>query len=328
VTTPLFSVIVPSRNRPAQLRRCIEAVGRCEFDRGNVEIIVVNDGGSPVNAEGLQSAANNIDLRLWNQPGRGPSAARNAGASVARGAFLLFIDDDCAPAEDWLLSVECAVARKPDAMHGGHTVNLLPDNPYSRTSQLLVDYVHSYYNDPSQNRTRFFASNNITVPAYRFARLGGFDESFRAAEDREFCRRWHEAGWEFCYTPSIVINHGHHLGLLSLQRQHFHYGRGALPYWLKAARVHNARFKVEPLAFYAGMLKYPLVQRQPNAEYMTALIFLSQVANAAGFATQAALELVTTLRARGQQMTRSEAEAARCSSPSVSYHGGVANETS
>ncbi len=328
MTAPLFSIIVPTRDRPKQLRRCLESLARSEFDCDRFEITVVNDGGLQLDQDALRNATPGLTLRVVNQPGRGPSAARNFGASVSRGAFLVFTDDDCAPATDWLRRLEDAVAKKPNAMHGGHTVNLHADNPYSRTSQLLVDYVYSYYNDPSHSRNRFFASNNMAVPAHIFAQIGGFDESFRAAEDREFCRRWHEAGWEFCYNPGIVVNHGHQLSLLSLQRQHFHYGRGAFPYWRKAARVHDARFKVEPLAFYLGMLRSPFVQRQPNAGYLAALIIISQMANAAGFAAEAALELITTLSTPGQQMIRSDADAAKCSSPSVSYHGGVAKETS
>lgn len=323
-----FSVIVPTRDRPLELARCLSAVGQCDFDRTRMEVIVVNDGGVPVNADHVSKSCEGVSLRFLDKPNGGPASARNFGATFATSEFLAFIDDDCAPSRDWLKCLERAVSSKPDALHGGRTVNLLSDNRYSQASQTLLDYVYNYYNDESRRRNCFYASNNMTAPAALFAGLGGFDETFRTAEDRDFCRRWRAAGREFRYSPEVVVFHGHQLSLRSLQRQHFQYGRGALPYWRKAARMNDQRLKVEPLAFYIGMLRHPFAQNQKDPALLAALVFLSQLANAAGFATEAARELMTTLRAPGQQMILSDDEQARCSSPSVSYHGGVANETS
>jgi Predicted glycosyltransferases len=325
---PLFSVIVPTRNRPVELQRCISAVAHCDFDRSRLEIIVVNDGGVPVECEALRKACGSATLRVLNKSNGGPGSARNFAAVAASGDFLAFIDDDCAPAKDWLRSLEHAVSRRPNALHGGRTINLLTDNRYSEASQTLLDYVYGYYNDPLQCRNRFFASNNMTVPARLFAEVGGFDEAFRTAEDRDFCRRWRAAGYDFRYSEEVVVFHGHRLSIGSLQRQHFQYGRGALPYWRKAARMQDVRLKVEPVSFYIGMVRHPFARKQKGSALVAALVVLSQVANAAGFAVEAALELMTTLSAPGQQITRSDADAARCSSPSVSYHGGVANEIS
>ena len=53
-------------------------------------------------------------------------------------------------------------------MIGGRTVNALPGNPYSTASQLLIDYLYSYYNADS-GQARFFTSNNLAVAAERFS---------------------------------------------------------------------------------------------------------------------------------------------------------------
>ena len=142
------------------------------------------------------------------------------------------------------------------------------------------------------------------------------------------CRRWRAAGRSLRYSADIVVFHGHYLSLGSLQRQHFQYGRGALPYWRKAARMNDTRLKVEPVSFYVGMIRHPFVQGEKHPALLASLILLSQLANAAGFAAEGALSLITTLRAPGQQMIRSDAELAQRSSPSISYQGAAANETS
>lgn len=288
----IFSVVVPTFNRPDELARCICALAQSTLDLERFEVIVVNDGGRNPDPA-LKGLERRVNLRLLTQPNRGPGAARNYGAGSARGQFIAFTDDDCIPSNDWLAVLEHSLNASPESLHGGRTVNSLYENPFSEASQSLVDYVHRYYNDTSAKRTRFFASNNIAVSARTFEASGGFDESLCAAEDRDFCRTWHNLGWDFKYVPDAVVNHAHQLTLRSLQRQHFTYGRGALPYWRKASARDGARIKVEPLSFYTGMLTHPFSQRLSNPVLISGLIAVSQFANAMGFAYEA-------LRTRGR----------------------------
>ena len=99
-------------------------------------------------------------------------------------------------------------------------MNELKRNLFSQASQTLVDYVYAYYNERGANRSEFFASNNMTFSANAFHAIGGFDESFRTAEDREICRRWRAGGGTFLYAPEVVMRHAHRLRSLSFLRQH------------------------------------------------------------------------------------------------------------
>ena len=283
----LFSVILPTYNRREQLIRCLSSIAVCSFDRDRFEIIVVNDGGAAIDDIALDPQFALVPLRIVSQPNGGPAAARNFGSAIARGRSLVFIDDDCIALQDWLERLEEAVSRFPRSLIGGKTVNVLRHNAFSQASQSLVDYVYHYYNDEGADRTCFFASNNLTVDARMFAETGGFDESFRTAEDRDFCRMWKAKGWAFHYVPGIVVHHWHHLTMRSLQKQHFSYGRGALSYWKKGAELNSTRFKVEPLDFYSGLLLHPFSQRVQRPAAVAALILISQIANAAGFAYEA-----------------------------------------
>ena len=86
---------------------------------------------------------------------------------------------------------ERAFDAAPDHLIGGHTINALPQNPFSSASQDLVDYLCGYF-DGKDGRTRLFTSNNMAVRADHFHAAGGFDTRFprAAGEDREFCDRW------------------------------------------------------------------------------------------------------------------------------------------
>ena len=39
-----FSVVVPTRNRPRQLGACLDALARLDYEAGNFEVVVVDDG--------------------------------------------------------------------------------------------------------------------------------------------------------------------------------------------------------------------------------------------------------------------------------------------
>jgi len=282
---PFFSIIVPTLNRPGQLTTCLEALTRLDYPRDRFEVIVVDDGSeSPAEAV-VSSFSNRLDITLITQPHSGPATARNKGAAHARGEFLAFTDDDCIPIPDWLKALAARLGETPDHVIGGHTLNVLLDNPYSATSHFLIEYLYSYYNAKS-DQARFFTSNNLALTADHFRRIGGFNTFFprAAAEDREFCDRWLRHGFRMTYAPEALIYHAHRLTLHSFCRQQFNYGRGAFRFHQFRARRRLDYFRFEPLSFYVNMLRYPLAEIQGRKKYLVlALIVLSQEANAVGF---------------------------------------------
>lgn len=290
MTQPFFSIVIPTFNRRDNLERCLKSIAALEFPQDLFEVVIVNDGGFVASELDLSVAAGGAALRVVSQKNRGPAAARNTGVAMARGEFIAFIDDDCVVPRDWLNNLAKATSQTPDALIGGRTTNLFPNNVFSETSQAIVDYVCRYY-DGNDGRSTFFASNNITVRTSLIRDIGGFDESFRTAEDRDFCRRWADHGREFAYAPQVVVMHGHRLTLASLHAQHFSYGRGALPFWKKGAKV-DSHFHVEPPRFYSAMLRFPFATGRRAAPLLSALIVSTQVANAAGFFFEAAKTLL------------------------------------
>jgi GT2 family glycosyltransferase len=279
MTETAFTVIVPTRDRPERLAACLAAVRRLAFPRERFEVVVVDDGSRVPVASG-------DGWRLVRLEGRGPAAARNAGARAARGRWLAFTDDDCRPRPDWLGELAARLAAHPDAMVGGRTVNALTDNPWSEASQLLVDWLYDWLAE-RHGSGRFFTTSNMALPREPFLALGGFDESFPApgAEDRDLCERWAAAGLAAMYAPEAIVDHAHELDALSYWRQHVRYGRGARRLWgYRSGR--GGRQRMEPVTFYTGMLEYPFRRGARNPLPLSLLLALSQVANAAGYASQ------------------------------------------
>lgn len=283
--SPLFSVIIPTYARPERLKNCLQSLTQLDYPGDRFEVIVVDDG-SPTPMESVVAPfREKLHLTLIRQANAGPAKARNAGAEQANGKFLAFTDDDCTPTSDWLKTLESRFETAPDCIVGGRTLNALPNNLYSTASQVLIDYLYKYYSVEG-DRSSFFASNNIALPAERFRSLGGFDTSFplAAGEDREFCDRWLYHGYPMLYAPEVQVYHAHSLTLTKFWRQHFNYGRGAFCFHQSRARRNVEQIKVEPLSFYFNLLTYPLSQTNPvQGSLISVLFFLSQLANITGF---------------------------------------------
>lgn len=277
-----FTVIVPTHRRPGPLAECLAAITRLDYPHALYEVVVVDDGGG---VDLSQALAAGWSPRLLQRPRRGPGAARNAGARVARGRWLAFTDDDCLPDPGWLKAL---AARLGDDLHlavGGHTVNHLLDNPFASASQLLIDYLYGHYNRRGGGKARFLTTNNLAVPAATFLALGGFDETYTlaASEDREFCNRWLKQGHRLHYEPAAVVLHGHRLELAGFWRQHVGYGHGAQRYHRARSTLGQDRPPFEPLSFYVNLLRYPWRRRQPDALRLACLLALTQIAHTAGF---------------------------------------------
>eukprot|EP00899_Mesostigma_viride_P005769 jgi/Mesvir1/15193/Mv06430-RA.1 len=93
---PLVSVCIVTFNNPTTLKQALISVE--EQDYPNVEVVLVDDGSTQADAQQyLQEVALKFATRGWKyarQENRGPGAARNHAATLARGEFLLFMDDD------------------------------------------------------------------------------------------------------------------------------------------------------------------------------------------------------------------------------------------
>lgn len=280
---PLISIIVPTYNRPEQLRRNLLSIVQLDAERSNFEVIVVDDG-SDLSCESIvMDIAAELNWVFLRQENQGPGIARNAGARVARGQFLAFLDDDCTMPINWYDRLSGVLEK--GVMLGGHTENMLKGVIFSTASQTLVEYLYCYYNS-DHSQARFLTSNNMVVSAEFFHDLGGFSAKFprAAAEDRDFCDKWLFFGGNIKYVPGVIVEHWHRMGWRQFCRQHFNYGVGARVYRDNRKNRRAIPPKIEPVRFYLNLIVFPF--RKHKNMYSVLLLMcliLSQVLNVSGF---------------------------------------------
>lgn len=96
-TKPTVSLVVCTRNRPAQLRDCLQAVARLVPPADEVLVVDNTDGDAETKLAAAQYGA-----RYVIEPAPGLSRARNRGMRESQFDVVAFLDDDAVPSANWL----------------------------------------------------------------------------------------------------------------------------------------------------------------------------------------------------------------------------------
>jgi glycosyltransferase involved in cell wall biosynthesis len=97
----MISIIIPTYNEKNDLENCIESLGAQTFT--DFEIIVIDDGSTDGTLEILKNLKRSLpNFKFAKQEHKGAGAARNMGASFAKGEILVFVDADMTFDEDFV----------------------------------------------------------------------------------------------------------------------------------------------------------------------------------------------------------------------------------
>jgi len=203
-------VVIPTYKRTTLLYRCLVALGKQNFPRGRYEVIVISDGPDPETAwlfeSGLPIGQNIIYCPRENK--WGPAAARNAGWMCARSELVLFTDDDCIPAEDWLANYYGAWRR----LLQRHPRQGVPGPEAAFRGSVTVPRCRrptDYEKNTACLETAGFVTANCAVTKAALDKLGGFDESFTMAwrEDSDLEFRLLQNNVPVIFVPDARIIH-------------------------------------------------------------------------------------------------------------------------
>jgi GT2 family glycosyltransferase len=233
---PLISVIIPTFNRAAILQRCLDHLAAQSLPSEHFEIIVIDDGSSDHTPQVLAAAARRMALLHQRQDNRGPAAARNCGLRLARGDWVLFLNDDALLEPDALAIHLAEHARRGprSAVLGQfvmHPEFARPDSPIGHCldrSDLIFEYARMAPDTP-YDHWKFYTCN-LSVQREFVLRHGGFDEGFvrMGAEDIELGLRMFRDGCRVWYRPDCVARHAHKLDAPGLARMFEFRGRGGV----------------------------------------------------------------------------------------------------
>jgi GT2 family glycosyltransferase len=202
-----ISVVIPTHNRSDALAQTLLNISKQQFSE-SWEVVVVNNRSTDDTDEVVRRQRFPVSLRLVHEEKPGVAAARNAGMEVARGQYILLLDDDILVEPDFLRRHYDLLLSNPGCWIMGQVVNL-PEQcatPFGKYRQSLYGYIPR---ESAGGEAYWLNGNSVSLPRSDWERLGGFDERFSGAsvEDYDFAVRAWDAGIKILFRPSIVAIH-------------------------------------------------------------------------------------------------------------------------
>ena len=199
-----MSIIIPSFNGASRIGNCLDAILKQASGR-DMEILVVNDGSTDNTVDVVERYSG---VRCITQANAGPAAARNRGAAEARGAIILFTDDDCVPMPDWVDAM-LQPFQDPEVVGAKGIYRTHQKSLIARFVQ--IEYEDRYRLMSNLDRIDFIDTYSAAFRRDRFLEMTGYDTSFpvACAEDIELSYRMSARGWKMKFAPAAIVYHTH-----------------------------------------------------------------------------------------------------------------------
>lgn len=180
-----ISIIIPMLNESEHIQRTIKsAYVAASFANLNYEIIVV-DNGSSDNSRELAAEQGAI---VCLQPNLNIGGLRNAGATLADGDYIAFLDADIEVPNTWLTSCLAQLQNNFDVI--AHDCDTPPQAPwFARAWQK-----RSMSKSGRDRILDWLATPNLFLSRQQFELSGKFNNLLSSGEDKEFGLRLHKQG--------------------------------------------------------------------------------------------------------------------------------------
>ena len=199
---PFFSVIVPVYHDWDRLQLCLNALEKQNYPKELFEIIVVNNDPKDKTPNSL-SLPTNCQLVREEKPGS--YAARNRGASLAKGDILSFTDADCIPDANWLNEIFKYYQQNEGILSGAVEM-------FSTLKNKNLNFAESYdyvfgINQVYYALKKEAATANLSITAKEFFINDGFRVDMFSGGDVDFCQRAKRKNIKFAYLDKAIVKH-------------------------------------------------------------------------------------------------------------------------
>jgi glycosyltransferase involved in cell wall biosynthesis len=202
VSTPEFSVIICTYNRPRLLARAVKSVLVQTFS--NFEVIVVDDHSQQDMREIVEGFGDTRLRFLRQSQNRGVAHSTNLGLQAARGEYISILnDDDCYDATFLArMSQHLAATGVDFAWCGVEDAHEEEPEAYGRVARATR---HSDSWALGELVTRVGLGFGFTIRRESLLRLGGLDENLRSSEDTELFLRLVQQPFTWQSLPDCLV---------------------------------------------------------------------------------------------------------------------------
>ncbi len=210
------SIIIPVWNKIELTKQCLSSLAAVTTDV-TFEVIVVDNGSDDGTKEFLAELKGNVHI-IRNEQNLGFAKGCNQGARVARGKYLVFLNNDTVPQSQWLNPLVDEVEMHPEVGVVGSKL-LFANGSIQHAGVVFMRSHRSAYHIyrsassaiPAVNQRREFLAVTAACMLIRrevFEDVSGFDEGFiNGFEDVDLCLKIREKGYHVIYQPRSVLYH-------------------------------------------------------------------------------------------------------------------------
>jgi len=199
------SVVIISKNNRRLLEQAVVSVGRVDYPRSKLQVVVLEETDDP------RQPASWVDYHTIPVRNLGFGFARNAALRFARHPLVIFTDDDCTVAPDWIRELTGPLLESPDIAAVGGAVLVPACGAVGQCENILgfpgggMRYVHTASGQTVRRST--FSTCNCAVRRSAIDAAGGFDESMIYGGEDERISRAIGRGGTIVYRPGAVVYH-------------------------------------------------------------------------------------------------------------------------
>jgi glycosyltransferase involved in cell wall biosynthesis len=246
-TQLLITVAICTRNRAKFLQRAVESVVRQMASADDELLIVDNASTDDTPAVAVRLAVAHPQVKVWREEELGLSAARNAALKLARGRFVLFLDDDATAEPGWLAAYQKFLAAPPSKKIAVVGAAVFPD--FEIPPPKWVNAKHGFdlgdaakclpYRDSPWGGNSAYRRDEAVAAGMFDTRLGRKGEKMMSREESDLNLRLQDAGYEIWWLPGASILHfvpASRLNFRATTRSWFAEGRSSAILRLKSRR--------------------------------------------------------------------------------------------
>lgn len=239
---PTATIAICTRERPDDLRRCLQAIMRLPDD--GQEVLVIDN--NPKTDATRQVVAEFDGVRYVSEDQPGLDAARNRVLCAARGEIAAFVDDDAAPDPGWLRALLVHFADPLVLCVTGLTMPIELESEaqemfeqYSAFSRGFKRRAFDWNNHNPMEAGRVGAGANMALRRTTLDLVGPFDPALDAGTptqsggDTEMFARILARGYRIVYEPTALNWHRHRRTREELLRAIYGYGVGTYAFWTR-----------------------------------------------------------------------------------------------
>lgn len=227
---PLVSIIIVNRNGASHLSRLLDVID--ETTHLDYEIIIVDNHSQDDSLNIINSYQNLPITLIKNEDNETFSHANNQGVEIARGDYLVFLNNDTKPLDGWLNHLmESMLSNEKVGAVGSKLI--YPDcdsSKINREKSYTIQhsgiifkegdgYIKPFNRDNAEeyvdvlNKTEDEQIIAVTaacmlIKKSTYLEVGGFDEKYiYGYEDVDLCLKLHKAGYKNIYNPKSILYH-------------------------------------------------------------------------------------------------------------------------